>query len=113
MRKKPLWISSFNQSKVEEHEESAERTLIGFLPTRRSFEFIRGADNTLVTGRVGSQLSNELTKRMTDEGMSLGKRWKAHFVVRETARSGVPLRTTYTLVGVSDLDDDGGAEPVA
>jgi hypothetical protein len=81
-------------------------TLIGLSPVSRTFEFRRDGEQAIVTGKFGSQISQDYLERIEgDEKVTLGSRFHASIEIGTLRKPDGTISVTYT---VTDLKELGG-----
>lgn len=89
---------------VSEAEEVVVGELLGLVPIQRRFDFRRGDDGTLITGRVSQLLSAGYLERIENEGLIAGREWRARIVTKVVEHAdGRHLSTNHTLIDLVEV----------
>lgn len=74
-------------------------TLVGLSPIKRTFDFKQDGAENIISGKFGERVSQDYLERIeTDEGITLGNRFRADVEIGTIRKPDGTISTSYTMV---------------
>ncbi|WP_338465941.1 hypothetical protein RXV95_10200 [Novosphingobium sp. ZN18A2] len=91
------------RTEVNENEEQISGILVGILPVARRFEFHIDGTGEVISGPVGTRLSNDFLEKIENDEQVVGRPWRASVRIRTVRRPDGREKVEYTLTGLLEL----------
>jgi len=95
-----------SDTRVNINPESWHGTLVGLSPIRRTFDFRKTGETTIISGKFSHQISQDYLERIErQDGITLGGTFRAAIEIGTLRKPDGTVSTTYTVTDLEELSD--------
>lgn len=95
-----------SDTRVNINSESWHGTLVGLSPIRRTFDFRKTGETTIISGKFSHQISQDYLERIErQDGITLGGTFRAAIEIGTLRKPDGTVSTTYTVTDLEELSD--------